>query len=219
MHFADLRHVLAIAIIPAVILFGAAGRVDLPRFWAWLAVPVAAVTIMFFIIDRGLLEERLRPRPGGVDRGFRYLNLAAGLTHMVIAGLDVGRWHFSDTIPQWLGWIGFALLLLMMIPSLSAVRVNHFFSPVVRVQDERGHQVVTRGPYAFVRHPAYASWLIGMPGGGLLLGSWLALAVLLVPVVFTLRRTAIEDAYLQQNLPGYRDYAATVRYRLLPGVW
>lgn len=219
MRLSDLRHIIAVAVFPGLILFGFAGRIDLPRFWAWLAVPVVAVAIMFAIIDRGLLEERLRPKPGGVDRGFRFMNLAAALAHMIIAGVDVGRWHFSDTIPAWLGWTGLAFMLAMLVPSLQAVAVNRFFSPVVRVQAERGHVVIDRGPYRFVRHPAYASWLFGMPAGGLLLGSWLALAVLLVPVILTIRRAAIEDAYLQANLPGYAEYATRVRYRLLPGVW
>jgi len=32
-------------------------------------------------------------------------------------------------------------------------------------------------------------------------------------------RTALEDRTLQQELPGYREYADRVRYRLIPGVY
>ena len=40
-----------------------------------------------------------------------------------------------------------------------------------------------------------------------------------VLVVFGFRRILVEDRFLAANLPGYREYAARVRYRLLPGIW
>ena len=87
------------------------------------------------------------------------------------------------------------------------------------MQAERGHHVISTGPYAWVRHPMYAGAIFYFLGAALLLGSWYAVAVALALIVlFGLRAVWEEDA-LSAELPGYTDYAARVRYRLLPGVW
>jgi protein-S-isoprenylcysteine O-methyltransferase Ste14 len=96
---------------------------------------------------------------------------------------------------------------------------NRFFSPVVRVQRERGHTVVDRGPYAIIRHPGYAGMTILAVGGALLLGSFAALAPALIFAALVLRRVFFEDAFLKENLEGYREYSERVRFRLVPGIW
>ena len=100
-----------------------------------------------------------------------------------------------------------------------AMAVNRFFSPVVRIQTDRGHHLITSGPYRYVRHPGYAGALLLFLGGGLTLGSWLALLLNLAMIPAMIRRTVIEDRCLWQELDGYAPYAETVRYRLIPGVW
>jgi protein-S-isoprenylcysteine O-methyltransferase Ste14 len=96
---------------------------------------------------------------------------------------------------------------------------NAFLSTRVRIQEDRGHRVVTTGPYRMVRHPMYAATIIGFAGVSLLLGSWWAFVPGAVCTVLFIIRTALEDRTLQAELPGYKDYAARTRYRLLPGVW
>ena len=133
--------------------------------------------------------------------------------------MDVGRLHWTDAVPAVVQW----LALLTMAAALGVVTwataVNRFFSSVIRIQTDRGHELVTAGPYRWVRHPAYAVALFLVVAIGLALGSWLAglLGFLLVPAI--LRRTAREDRLLQEQLRGYGAYAREVRYRLLPGVW
>ncbi len=97
--------------------------------------------------------------------------------------------------------------------------VNRFFSPVVRIQTEHGYYLVTAGPYAFVRHPGYLGMCIAFPASAVALGSWLALIPAGACAFAALQRAALEDRYLLENLPGYRDYSEAVRYRLLPGLW
>ena len=97
--------------------------------------------------------------------------------------------------------------------------VNRFFSPVVRIQTERGHHLITAGPYRYVRHPGYAGLLVGMPCSALALGSWLSGIPLLLICLFTIRRAVVEDRFLLENLDGYEAYAQTVPYRLVPCVW
>jgi protein-S-isoprenylcysteine O-methyltransferase Ste14 len=100
-----------------------------------------------------------------------------------------------------------------------AMIANPFFSSVVRVQAERGHRAVAAGPYRFVRHPAYAATIPAQFAFALMLGSTWALIPAALVAALVILRTALEDRALQAELPGYRDYAARVRYRLLPGVW
>jgi protein-S-isoprenylcysteine O-methyltransferase Ste14 len=100
-----------------------------------------------------------------------------------------------------------------------AMSVNRFFSSVVRIQNDRGHHVVDSGPYAYVRHPGYTGMLLFGATLPLALGSWWAFLPGSAIVLFGFRRLWIEDRFLAANLPGYRDYAARVRYRLLPGIW
>jgi protein-S-isoprenylcysteine O-methyltransferase Ste14 len=112
--------------------------------------------------------------------------------------------------------VGFALAFAF---NIWAMAVNDFYSRIVRVQKDRGQQVVSEGPYRFVRHPSYigtiCAWICAAPA----LGSWLALMpVVLIAATFTVR-TALEDETLKEELPGYREYTRRTRYRLLPGMW
>jgi protein-S-isoprenylcysteine O-methyltransferase Ste14 len=98
--------------------------------------------------------------------------------------------------------------------------VNRFFSSVVRIQSDRGQHVIMTGPYAFIRHPGYFAGFVIILASGVALGSWVAAAVLIIPSIPGLLYRAItEDRVLQAELPGYRDYAARVRWRVLPGIW
>jgi protein-S-isoprenylcysteine O-methyltransferase Ste14 len=104
--------------------------------------------------------------------------------------------------------------------ALWAMHVNRFFSSVVRIQTDRGQHVVTTGPYAFVRHPGYTAGILIIAASGPALGSWLAAALVVIfSLPFLLHRAITEDRILQVELAGYSDYAARVRWRLLPGLW
>ena len=96
---------------------------------------------------------------------------------------------------------------------------NAFFAEGVRIQEERGHTVATRGPYCWVRHPGYVGAIMGMAASPFLLGSWWAMIPAALAMAGYILRTALEDRTLLAELPGYREYAQRTRYRLLPGVW
>jgi protein-S-isoprenylcysteine O-methyltransferase Ste14 len=100
-----------------------------------------------------------------------------------------------------------------------AMAANPFFEPVVRIQPERGHHVISGGPYAYVRHPGYVGGTLFMLSQPLILGSRWGLLPAALAVLAMLGRTVIEDRVLQRELPGYVEYAARVRWKLLPGVW
>jgi protein-S-isoprenylcysteine O-methyltransferase Ste14 len=170
-------------------------------------------------VDPTLIKERFRPGPGGKDytTAIVFLLLAPG--QFVVAALDVGRFHWSDTVPPAVQVIGLLATAAAMAVMVWASAVNRFFSSVIRIQTDRGHRVVTGGPYRFVRHPAYAVAPFLFVGTGLALGSWLATLIGALLVIPVLRRTVREDRVLREELDGYAAYARKVCYRWLPGVW
>ena len=170
--------------------------------------------------DPALIEERSRTAENvkSWDKAIMgvYMVLLFGM--LVTAGLDAGRFGLSDmpAALRVLGWLGllaaFGLVWWVMAS-------NPFLSRMVRIQDERGHVVVTTGPYNYVRHPMYVGTISAMICIPLVLGSyWALIPAVLIDILFVVR-TAMEDRTLMEELPGYREYAARVRYRLLPGIW
>jgi len=206
--------------IVGAILFAAAGRIDLPLVWAWLAIMFAIIVASALLLPPDLLQERQRPgREGRLHDHHRALVIPLIVLSWVLAGLDLGRFHWSDTIPTSLRIAALAGYTAAMILMLWAMRTNRFFSAVIRLQRDRDHQTITGGPYRFVRHPGYTGMIASMVCAGLALGSWIALVPTFGVVLLFLRRTINEDRMLRRDLAGYADYAARVRCRLVPGVW
>ena len=201
-------------------IFPAAGRIDLPMVWAWLAIMLAVIVMSAIVLPADLLRERQRPgSEGRVHDHHRAFVVPLLVLSWVLAGLDLGRLHWGDTIPTWLRIVGLAGYAAALIVMLWAMRTNRFFSSVVRLQRDRNHETITDGPYRFVRHPGYTAMIFSLLCGGLALGSWIAFVPTLGVMLLFLRRTINEDNMLKRDLAGYADYAARVRCRLVPGVW
>ena len=143
--------------------------------------------------------------------------VSIGYPIVIVAGLD-HRYNWSPEFPLWLIVIGFILISLGYAFAAWALAENRFFSSVVRIQADRGHVVCDSGPYRFVRHPGYAGNIFPLFGIVLALGSVWTLIPAAVASIITVIRTVLEDQTLQEELPGYRDYARRVRYRLFPGI-
>jgi protein-S-isoprenylcysteine O-methyltransferase Ste14 len=144
--------------------------------------------------------------------------LSIGFPMVIVAGLDY-RYNWSPELPLWLMVLGFVLISLGYAYAAWALAENRFFSSVVRIQTDRGHVVCDSGPYRFVRHPGYAGNIPPLFGIALVLGSLWALIPAMVALIITVVRTVLEDQTLQDDLPGYRDYAQRVRYRLIPWIY
>jgi protein-S-isoprenylcysteine O-methyltransferase Ste14 len=206
-------------ILLAVALFVSAGTIDLPVFWAYLAIFAVGFVVSFAILDPDLMRERMRP--GGQKPPLAlWLFSFVMFVHWVIAGLDRGRYHWSDSVPDWLQIAGLIAFAAGYGLCLWAMRVNRFFSSVIRIQNDRGQTVISTGPYAVVRHPGYTAGIVIIAASGIALGSWLATVLVVVTCLpFLLQRAVREDRALQAELPGYAEYAHRVRWRLLPGIW
>lgn len=206
------------------LLFLPAGTLHWPAAWLYLATTAGlglGVGLWLAKVDPDLLAERMKPMmqksQPAADKTFMLVFGLAALVWFVVIGLD-RRWHWSG-MPPALQALGYLLLLAATALMLRAVRENSFAAPVVKVQAERGHRVIDTGPYAYARHPMYSGVVLYFAGIALLLGSWWALG--LSPVFFVLFsvRAGIEERALADGLPGYADYLARVRYRLVPGLW
>jgi protein-S-isoprenylcysteine O-methyltransferase Ste14 len=144
--------------------------------------------------------------------------VSVGFPMVIVSGLD-HRYNWSPEFPLWLIIIGFILISLGYAFAAWALAENRFFSSVVRIQMDRGHVVCDSGPYRFVRHPGYAGNIPPLFGIALALGSVWTLIPAAVASIITVIRTVLEDQTLQEELPGYRDYARRVRFRLIPGIY
>ncbi len=201
------------------------------RKWDWWEAWVYAIIgILSFAISRGLAARR---HPDLLAERARFLQhedakpwdkllsplvgLGGGLIPLV-AGLDaLFDWSPPFSLPVKI----LALVIILVGYALGSYALieNRFFSGMVRIQTDRGHQVVSSGPYRWIRHPGYAGALLTYLATPFFLDSrWAFLPVIFITIVLVIR-TSLEDKILQDELQDYSDYARRVRYRLLPGVW
>jgi protein-S-isoprenylcysteine O-methyltransferase Ste14 len=212
------RWLLATSLVAAVIFLAAGTLRDL---WLWGYVTMCSVLAAYamFSLDDDLAKERFHPPTQGADARALLLVRVVAFSHLVVGAADAGRWHLADTVPGSVRALSLATMAISFGMFYRAMRENRFFSSVVRLQSDRGHQVIDTGPYRIVRHPGYAGLILGTPVSGLALGSWFAVALGLVLSALILRRVLFEDAFLQKNLDGYGEYTHRVPHRLIPGLW
>jgi protein-S-isoprenylcysteine O-methyltransferase Ste14 len=198
-------------------------RWDWAMAWAFLGVSAAVLVvggIGLLKINPALVAERTQVGAGtkGWDKVLTALYGLMGIATLVVAGLDM-QFGWSGGVPLTVQLAALALFALGDLFAFWAMWSNAFFATTVRIQDERGHAVTMGGPYRYVRHPGYSGWLVCNIVPPLILDSLWAFIPGLLTVCIILVRTAAEDRTLQEELPGYREYARQTRYRLLPGVW
>ena len=207
-------------LILAAILFIASGRLDWVWAWAYLGVGVGIVAINALVLPPELIAERGQTKEDtkSWDKVLGILLITPTLGTLIVAGLDK---RFGWSLPLAVVVHLVALIFYALAQGLFtwAMASNKFFSGTVRIQKEWGHTVASGGPYRYVRHPGYVSYIASWIATSLALGSLWALIPAGLVMGLMVVRTALEDKTLQAELDGYKDYAARVRYRLLPGVW
>ena len=209
-------------VVLALLIFLPAGSI---RYWqGWLfwinfAVCCFAFTPYFLKHDPALLERRLRAGPAA-EREPLQKRLQA------LASICVGAIFVVSALDYRMGWSSVPTSVVVLGNVLVAIgfwltfwvfRANSFASSTIELS--AGQRVIDTGPYALVRHPMYAAALLLFCGVPLALGSWWGLLVLLPLLAVLVVRLLDEEVFLARNLPGYTEYCAKVRYRLLPGVW
>jgi protein-S-isoprenylcysteine O-methyltransferase Ste14 len=212
----------AAVVLIGVLLFVAAGSLRWWQGWTYLGVAALAQIATTLLVPSGLLAERTKRRHEGQQRWDRLLFTAVGQLFArvipIVAGLDF-RFGWKPEIAVWAEVVALAFLVLGTALFIWSMRVNAFFSRLVRLQGDRGHVVVSGGPYQYVRHPGYVALVVNMIAGPVLLGSVWATIAGAVAATLVIVRTALEDKLLHGELEGYAEYAGRVRWRLLPGLW
>lgn len=204
-------------------LFLPAGTWAWPKGWLFILIVLSVVSAVFAVLQRvnpEVIAARSRFHEGtkGWDRVLLSVYFPAIAGVLLVAALDDSRFHWFP-VPWWVCAGGYALLLAGIGIVTWAEAVNKFFEVTVRIQSERGHSVISTGPYAIARHPGYAGGILQVIGIALSLGSLWALVPAGIASMVLIVRTQWEDQTLQEQLSGYKEYATRVRYKLIPGVW
>ena len=204
------------------LLFLAAGSLDWWQAWVYLCLQLVILTAMLILM--ATKNPELIPARGKrhadtkkFDRILLSFYVPLPIIMLVVAGLNM-RYEWGS-LPEVWSRVGLVLLVLGTLPSAWAISLNPHFEATVRIQEDRGHRVISSGPYRYLRHPGYLSVILTSTATPLLLGTpWAFLPVGAIFLVILIR-TALEDRVLRRELPGYQEYARRVRWRLVPGIW
>lgn len=174
--------------------------------------------------DPALLAERLKLVPIHKDQKtwdklLMSLFFIAGIALYIVPGFDVVRYGWSESLPFWMKTVAFSLHIPCFIGLGWVMSENTYLAQVVKIDKQRGHQVITTGPYAYVRHPMYTVITILLFAVPIALGSRYALILAGFLTLLLLVRTYLEDRTLHEELKGYPEYAKQTPYRLVPGIW
>jgi len=203
----------------SALVLGLSGRWTDPWMLTYCAAWAATVTYGLLGIDDDLARERFEPPARGADAAALVFVRLVALSHLVVGALDAGRWPLTAPVPSIVRGGALAGWVVSLVLVYRSMHENRYFSAVVRVQEDRGHQVIDTGPYSVVRHPGYVGMIAGVPLSGLALGSWVGFSIGLIFSSLIVRRVMFEDAFLSRNLAGYADYTHRVTRRLIPGTW
>jgi len=211
-------------VVFALALFLPAGTLSWTAGWIFLLLFFSfyfAVTLWLYRHNPGLMKERMRlgaPDQQGWDKVLFPVMEIFFIVWLILMSFDAVHFQWSS-MPLWVQIIGTLILLCSFYFLFRTFRESSYLSPVVRVQEERGHTVVSTGLYHYVRHPMYMAILVFIVGTSLMLGSWYGLIFVIICMAILARRAVLEEQMLLKELPGYADYKAQVKYRLIPYIW
>ncbi len=214
--------ILSGTVIAIIMLFGVAGTVAWWNAWVFIVylMLIGAYTQRRVKKSPGLAEERrtASAKAKQWDLKFvRLINLALPVV-LFVAAIDI-RFRWLPPVSVSVSIAAFIAMAPAALLTYRAIAVNNFFSSHVRIQAERGHVVVTTGPYRFVRHPGYTGSILFNLLVPVALGSWFASVPGIGTAVLLVCRTVKEDRVLMEELHGYITYSKQVRYRLIPGIF
>ena len=204
--------------------FGSAGTLAWFQAWLYIVIQFSFWTVTAVWMKKHnpeLLKDRmafLKRSAKGWDKIIIVTSTAVLVPYLLLPGLDAVRYRWSS-VPLAIVVLGFVGVLVALLLMVWVIQVNTYLSRFVEVQRERGHKVITSGPYRYVRHPMYASLIILLYSIPVALGSlWTLIPASILTLLFVIR-TYFEDQTLHEELEGYNSYSTKVKYRLLPGIW
>lgn len=205
--------------IVGVLIFLPAGTIKFLNGWLLMAVlfiPMFAAGVVMLLKNPMLLKERLNAKEKQRDQNI--VVKLSGLMFVlgfVIAGLN---YRFSlYTLPKTVVIVSAALFLAAYLLYGEVLRENTYLSRTIKVEEDQ--RVIETGLYGIVRHPMYSATLILFLTMPLILGSVYAFAVFLIYPFIISKRIIGEEALLEKELKGYKEYKKKVKYKLIPFIW
>jgi protein-S-isoprenylcysteine O-methyltransferase Ste14 len=205
--------------------FISAGHVVGPRPWTYFGASFMHNTISTAVqykLNPELLAQRLKRKREGSKLWDEILMRVSNLTVLIavpiVAGLDIGRFQWSSLNVQF-AVLGFAFFITSTVLISWAMVVNPHFESTVRIQKDRGHKVISSGPYKIVRHPGYLAGILYALSIPLIIGSAFTFIPVGIYAILFIIRTSLEDSTLHKELDGYSEYAKQVKHKLFPGIW
>lgn len=209
-------------IMIALTLFLPAGTIFWLQGWIYIILMIVFSTSFITYLtkkDPELLKARAKTKTTeSWDKKILIFSTPAFLMMYILPGFDAVRFQWS-IVPLYLNIIGFIGMILALIFFFLVSRENTYLSRVVEIQEERGHKVITSGPYRIVRHPMYLAVIVLYISHCLALGSLFSLIPCAIVILTIILRIIHEDKMLQEQLEGYKEYAQKTRYKLIPGLW
>ena len=212
----------SLAVVMGLLLFLAAGTAHYWQAWAYLAVFFGAsllITLYLMKSDPALLARRLTGGPTAEkEKSQKVTMLFASIGFIALLVVPaLGRRFMWSGVPLLVVIAGDILTALGFYIIFLVYKENTFAAATIKVTDDQ--RVISTGLYAVVRHPMYAGALLYLLGTPFALGSSWGLLVLAAMMPFLLWRLFDEERFLSKNLPGYAEYCAKVRWRLIPGIF
>ncbi len=210
---------LAGLVLMGLVLFLPAGTWNYPNAWLFLGllfIPMLILGIVLFFKAPELLEKRLQSKEKeSTQKGVVAASGLMFIGSFVLAGLDF-RFGWTN-VPAWLVTVAAIVLLASYGMYGEVMRENAYLSRTVEVQENQ--KVIDTGLYGVIRHPMYTATIFLFLAIPLVLGSWIAFAVMLLYPVAIIARIGNEEKVLEEGLSGYKEYKKKVKYRLVPFVW
>jgi protein-S-isoprenylcysteine O-methyltransferase Ste14 len=207
------------------IFFISAGQIVGLRPWAFFGASLVHYVVSTAVqskLNPTLLAQRLKRKREGSKLWDEILMRVSNLTVLIavpiVAGLDIGRFQWSDLDIQF-SVLGFVPFIISAVLINWAMAVNPHFEPTVRIQNDRGHKVISSGPYKIVRHPGYLAAILYTVSIPLIMGSVFTFIPVGIYIVLFMIRTSLEDRTLRKELDGYSEYTTHVKHKLFPGIW
>ncbi len=191
-------------------------------FSGWFIAMCYPLIVWLFIKNPSLFLERVKPNTANQkpwDKVFVSLLVLLFISWFAIMPIDASRFQWTQNFPEWLKIVGGILLLPSAFLFIKAYIDNPYLSGVVRIQEDRGHEVISTGVYGFVRHPMYLAGMLLFIGAPLLMGSLYGLVFTIVFITGLVYRIFGEEKMLETELKGYTDYKNKIRFRLFPYIW
>lgn len=199
----------AISVALSALLFLMAGTTRLTSLRTYLVAFSLLLLVTMLTVAPELALERAHPGPDSSKLPLRFLSGSLFLLTLLSAAFLVGRIHVL-VVSATVRWFALAIFISGSSMQTWAMIANPFFSPVVRIQADRGHKLIDSGPYRFMRHPGYFAMCISVPSSAIAIGSCLALIPAVAFITVICERAKCEEQFLKANLPGYAEYAKTV---------